>query len=117
MRSVLTMRERWMRTKRFGSEPRFHAVHRLAEQMRFLAEVQAHVVAGRLDPVELVGAQEEHAAAGLDDQAIELRRFGLDVVDQRQQAAAEIAGAAPLEMGARVLSVCAKRSRPNGFSR
>ena len=75
MRSVLTMRERWMRTKRRRVEPRLHVVHRLAEQMRVLAEVQAHVVAGRLDPVDLVGAQEEHAAARLHDQAIELLRL------------------------------------------
>ena len=68
-----------------------------------LAEVQPHVVAGRLDPVDLVGAQEEDAAAGLHDQAIELRRLGLDVVDEREQAAAEIAGAAALERLARVL--------------
>ena len=63
MRSVLTMRERWMRTKRRRVEPRFHAVHRLAEEMRLLAEVQADVVAGGLDPVDLVGAEEEHAPA------------------------------------------------------
>ena len=71
IRSVLTMRERWMRTKRRGVEPRLHAVHRLAEEMRLVAEVQPHVVAGRLDPVDLVGPQEEHAAARLHDQALD----------------------------------------------
>ena len=74
MRSMLTMRERWMRTKSLRIEPRFHAVHRLAEQVRLVAEVEPHVVARGLDPVDLVGAQEEHAAAGLDDQPIEPRR-------------------------------------------
>jgi hypothetical protein len=44
-------------------EPRLHARHRLAEEVRFLAKVQAHVVAGGFDPVEIVGAQEEDTAA------------------------------------------------------
>jgi hypothetical protein len=47
--------------------------HGFAEQVRFFAEVQPDVVASRLDPVEIVGAQEEHAAAGLHHQTIELR--------------------------------------------
>ena len=68
-----------------------------------LAEVQPHVVAGRLHPVDVVGAQEEHAAARLHDQAIELLRLRLDVLHQRHQALAEVAGAAPLEVLARVL--------------
>ena len=64
--------------------------------------MQAHVVAGRLDPVDVVGAEEEHAAARLDDQAIQLRRFRLDVVDEREQPAPEVAGASAFELGARM---------------
>src|SRR5689334_3919558 len=62
-------------------EARLHVGHRLAEEMRLFTEMQAHVVARGLDPIEIFGAQEEHAATRLHDQAIELRRLGLDVVD------------------------------------
>ena len=117
MRSVLTMRERWMRTNRLGIEPRLHPVHRLAEEMRFLAKMQTHVVAGGLDPVEVTRAQEEDAPAGLHDQAIELGGLRLDVIDQGQEPPAEVAGAPALEMGARMRERLTKRSRPNGFSR
>src|SRR6187455_812271 len=41
-------------------QARFHTIHRLAEEMRFLAQMEAHVVAGRLDPIQIAGAQEEH---------------------------------------------------------
>ena len=58
-----------MRKKVSAIELRFDGVHRLAEQVRVGADVQLDVVAGRLDPVDLVGADEEHAAAGLDDEA------------------------------------------------
>ena len=51
----------------------------------------------------LVGAQEEHAAARLDDEAVEPLRLRLDVLHEREQALAEIAGAPPLEVRARVL--------------
>src|SRR5262245_28538103 len=83
-------------------ETSFHAVHRLAKQVRLGAEMQADVVAGRLDPVHFVGAEEEDAAARLHDETVHARRFRLDVVDQRQQTAAEVPGATPLETLARV---------------
>src|SRR5262245_25176509 len=84
-------------------QPRFHVVHRLAEEVRVFAQVQTHIVARRFNPIELVGPQEEHAAARLHHQPIELLRLGLQVLDERQQAAAEVAGATPLEMLAGVL--------------
>ena len=84
-------------------EPRFHLVHRLAEQVRLLLQVQADVVAGGLDPVDVVGAHEEHAAAGFHDQAILLLLFGLEVLDQREEALAELAGALTIALMARVI--------------
>ena len=60
-----------MRKNVSGVELRLDGVHRLAEQVRVGADVQLDVVAGRLDPVDLVGAHEEDAAARLDDEAIE----------------------------------------------
>ena len=66
-------------------------------------EVQAHVVPRGFDPVDLLGAQEEDAAAGLHDQAVDARRLGLDVVDEREQTAAEVAGALALQFLPRVL--------------
>ena len=62
-----------MRKNMSGSRRGFDRVHRLAEQMRVGADVQLDVVAGRLDPVDLVGAHEEDAAARLDDEAIDAR--------------------------------------------
>src|SRR5687767_12440710 len=54
-------------------EARIHAVHRLAEEMRLLAEVKAHVVARRFVPVELIPPQEYHTSSGLSEPAIASR--------------------------------------------
>src|SRR5689334_12106719 len=86
-----------------GIQARFHVVHRLAEEMGFFAEVEPHVIAGGLDPIDLLCAQEKYASTRLDDETIETLRLGLDVLDQRHQALAEIAGASPLEMLAGML--------------
>src|SRR6202035_1204734 len=60
-------------------------VHRLAEQMRLLSDMEAHVVAGRLAPVDVGGADEVHAAARLDHQPI---HDGLPPSDFREQSQA-----------------------------
>ena len=63
MRSVLTMRERWMRTKRRVSSRASMRVIVSRKRCDFLAKVQADVVAGGFDPVEIVGAEEEDTPA------------------------------------------------------
>ena len=66
-------------------------VHRFAQQVRLVADVQLDVVAGRLDPVDLLGAHEVDPAARLDDEAVDLVRRLLQILDEREQAALEVA--------------------------
>src|SRR5467141_1487023 len=49
-------------------------LHRLAQQVPGLADVDAHVVPLRVDPFDLAHGQERHLAARLDEQTIEVRR-------------------------------------------
>ena len=58
---------------------------------------------GRFDPVDFVRAQEEQAAAGLDDQAIGARLIAPQILDQRQQPPSEIAGLVAFDLLARAL--------------
>ena len=75
-----------MRKKISGFSRRLDRVHRLAQQMAFGADVQAHVVAGGFDPVDLVRAEEEEPAARLDDEPVGLDRpIGLQIADEREQ--------------------------------
>ena len=60
--------------------------------------MQADVVAGRLDPVDLVRAQEEQPPARLHDQPLGARLIAPQVLDQRQQPAAEVAGLVALDL-------------------
>ena len=101
-----------------GIELRLDRVHRLAEQVRVGADVELDVVAGRLDPVDLAGADEEHAAAGLDDEPFERLRGRLQPVHEREQPAFEVAVGAALDVFPRPRSrPQRKRSRSNGLSR
>ena len=85
--------------------------------MRLVADMELDVVARRLDPVDFVGADEEDAAAGLDDEALEPLGVRLEILDELEEPALEIAARSALELltGARERLV--KRSRSNGFSR
>ena len=65
MRSMFTMRERWMRKNFSGSSRPSIAFMVSRSRCDVAADVQPHVVAGRLDPVDFVGAQEEQPAARL----------------------------------------------------
>ena len=70
--------------------------------MRLLADVQAHVVARGLTPVDVGGADEVDAAARLDDQPIDARLAAADFGNHGEELAAE-AGRLPLrELVARV---------------
>lgn len=62
--------------------------------------MQLHVVASGLDPVNLVGPQEEQAPAGLDDETVGFRLITPEVLDQRQQPAADVAGLVALDVRA-----------------
>ena len=55
------------------------------------------------DPVDLVHPQEEQAAAGLDDEPIGARLIAAQVLDEGQQAAAEVAGFFAFDLPARAL--------------
>ena len=91
-----------MRTNRVGIEPLLDRVHRLAEQVGLGLHVQPHVVAGRVDPVDLVHPHEVDAAARLHDESLgRCGGSGLMSLHHREQALAEIAGALPLEPLAR----------------
>ena len=71
--------------------------------MRRRSDVQPHVVPGSLDPIDLVGAQEEQAPTRLDDQAIRPRLIAPQILDERQQPPAEIAALVPLDLMPRAL--------------
>ena len=81
-----------------GVELRFDGVHRLAEEVGVGADVQLDVVAGGFDPVDFVGADEEDAAAGLDDEAFEPLCVRLEILDQLEEAPLEIAVRLALEL-------------------
>lgn len=49
--------------KLFGIQSRFQFIHRLAQQVRFAADVHPHVVVISLDPINLLRANEERVAA------------------------------------------------------
>src|SRR5204863_160701 len=74
-----------------GRRLRFDRVHRFANQVRVGADVELDVVARGLDPVDLAGADEEDAAARLDDEAIGPRLGRLEVLDDGGEAAFEVA--------------------------
>ena len=59
--------------------------------MRLVADMELDVVARRLDPVDFVGADEEHAAAGLDDEALQPVGGRLEILDELQKPALQIA--------------------------
>jgi hypothetical protein len=63
MRSMLTIAERWNAHEDLGVELRFHVLHAFAKQVRLGLRVNLDVVARGLDPIDLLGAHEEHAAA------------------------------------------------------
>jgi hypothetical protein len=65
--------------------------HRLSQQVRLPGHVQADVVARRLDPVDLVGAQEEEPARGLHDEPLQVALRDLEVLEQREQALVQLA--------------------------
>ena len=65
--------------------------------------MQPDVVARRLDPVDLVGPEEEQPAARLDDEPVGLGLVAAQVLDEREQPAAEVAGLVALDMAPRAL--------------
>ena len=50
----------------FGIQLRFELRHRLPVQMFLFSRVQTHVVSCRFNPIDLIGAQEEHASTIAD---------------------------------------------------
>ena len=100
-----------MRKKVSGIELRLDRVHGLAEEVRVGADVQLDVVAGGLDPVDLVGPDEEDAAARLDDEPLEPLRGRLEVLDQLEQPALEVAVRRALEL------LAGARRAPRGSAR
>src|SRR4029077_17155045 len=53
-----------------GIQPLLRGGHRAAQQVRFAPDVQAHVIVGRFNPIDLFHPQEDDTAAGADDQAL-----------------------------------------------
>ena len=81
---------------------RLEVGHRIPNQMRLFADVQAHVIARGFTPVDVGGPDEVHAAAGLDDQPVDARLAAADFGNQGEELAAE-GGRLPLrELVARV---------------
>ncbi len=76
-------------------ELRFEVGHRVPNQMRLFADVQAHIIARGFTPVDVGGADEVDAAAGLDDQPIDAGLAAADFRNQGEQLPAE-AGRLPL---------------------
>src|SRR6185436_8241490 len=74
----------------FWIEPAFNRVHGLAEKMRGRSDMKADVIARRLDPIDLVGAQEEQTPSGLHDQTIGSRLIAPQILDEREQTPAQI---------------------------
>src|SRR4051812_37675086 len=79
-------------------ELRFHRVHRLADQVRVVADVELDVVAGSLDPVDFAGADEEDPAARLDDEAIGLGLGRPQVADNGGEAPLDLAVAVAIDL-------------------
>jgi hypothetical protein len=63
----------------------FDRVHRLAKQVRLGADVQLDVVAGRVNPLDLGRAHEEHASAGFHHEPLERVSGRLQSMHQLQE--------------------------------
>ena len=101
-----------------GIELLLDGVHRFAEQVRLGADVQLDVIAGRFNPFDLAGPDEEHASAGFDDESLERVGGGLEPVHELEQPAFELTVGTTLDVFARALFTAEwKRSRSNGFKR
>src|SRR5262245_49109071 len=68
---------------------RLEPVHRLAHEMRMLADMEGYVVSRRLAPVDVGRPHEVDAPAGLDHEPIERAGALVDVRQQREQLAAD----------------------------
>ena len=68
------MVERWMRQKRAGSKILLEFRDAAAQHVRSLSDVEAGVVVGGFDPIDLGGSQERDLTGALDGEAIELSR-------------------------------------------
>ena len=86
-----------------GIEPALDGVHRLAQEVGGRPDVQADVVAGGFDPVDLVHPQEEQPSGRLDHQTVGARLIPAQVLDQGEQAPAQVAGFVALDLLARAL--------------
>ena len=54
-------------------EALFHCRHRFAVQMRFLADMQADIIVGGFDPLNIIDPQKNHLAGGFNGQSIHPR--------------------------------------------
>src|SRR5690349_19402868 len=82
--------------ERFGIESLEQMGDAGSVQMRLGPDMQIHVHAGRLDPVDIADVEKRHASAGLEDDAFEIAGSIVDpkaLLQQAGDAEAEVAGA------------------------
>src|SRR5512143_4189413 len=71
--------------ERLGVELRLHVLHAFAQEVGVALRVDLDVVARRLDPIDLLGPNEEHATARLDDQALRVLPLFMELLEQRDE--------------------------------
>src|SRR4029078_7530657 len=89
--------------ERLGIEALFHVLHAFAQQVGVVLRVNLHVVARRFDPVDLLGAHEENAPARFHDQPLGVFPLFVKLLEQRDEARIESAGAITVELPARAI--------------
>src|SRR4051794_633490 len=74
-------------------------IHRLAQEVRLRTDVQAQVVAGGLDPVNLFHLEEENTSARLDDQPLQMLAPRPDVAQEGEQLLARLGALIAADVG------------------